>query len=105
MKKNTSKEKTLIKSKAKKEVVKKDNIWLSDPEAHDFPAAKDYLELLFDEKEVTNFVNKLKKAKTITKKSKDIFRASGLSILPKNNTHIMGNFKKIATKKNFRLYF
>jgi hypothetical protein len=26
--------------------------WLKEPQQHDFPAAADYLELLFDEKEV-----------------------------------------------------
>ena len=35
--------------------------WLSKPEDHDYPAAKSYLELLFDESQVKSYVEKLKK--------------------------------------------
>lgn len=90
-----------MKEKIKQDVVVKDNIWLPEPEAHDFPAAQDYLELLFEPKEAKAFVTKLEKAATIDKKSKDIFRASELPILPKENFHVQENFKKM--KKGIRL--
>jgi len=32
----------------------KDSIWLADPEEHDFPAAEDYLDLLFPAEQVTD---------------------------------------------------
>jgi len=36
--------------------------WLSEPEAHDYPAALSYLRLLYDEKTARAFVEKLKRA-------------------------------------------
>lgn len=86
---------TTVKDKSGKNVAKKKNIWLPEPEAHDFPAAEDFLELLFDIKEAKAFVKKLEKTATIAKKSKDIFRASELPILPKDNFHVQENFKKM----------
>lgn len=82
-----------------KEKINRDDIWLKEPEAHDFPAAFDYLELLFETETANNFAEKLKQAKTIHKKSKDIFRASRLPLLPKDNIHVKENFKKIKNKK------
>ena len=40
-------------------------IWLKNPEEHDFPAALDYLELLYTNKDAAIITKKLKKAKTI----------------------------------------
>ncbi len=82
-----------------KEKINKDIIWLKNPEEHDFPAALDYLELIFETKKANTLVNKLKEAKTISKKSKDIFRASRLPLLPKDNIHVKENLKKIKNKK------
>ncbi len=72
----------------------KKNIWLSDPENHDYPAAQDYLELLFAPDDAKKYVAQLKKAATIKKKSKDILRASKLPLLPKDNIHVNANLKK-----------
>lgn len=88
-----------IKAMNSKEKINKDDIWLKEPEEHDFPAAADYLELLFDTEESNAIVKKLRKAKTIQKKSKDIFRASRLPLLPKDNIHVQENFKKIKKEK------
>ena len=75
------------------------NIWLNEPEEHDFPQAADYLELLFDEKDVQHFIEKLKKATTIQKKAKDILRASNLLLLPKDNPEVKVNLKKVKKGK------
>ena len=75
------------------------NIWLPEPEAHDFPAALDYLELIFEPDAAAAFVTKLQQAETIRKKSKDIFRASSLPLLPKDNIHVKENLKKIKNSK------
>jgi hypothetical protein len=69
--------------------------WLKNPEPHDFPAAADYLELLFSEDEKKVFVDNLKKAVTIKKKAKDILRASVLPLLPESNIHVKENIKKV----------
>lgn len=70
-----------------------EKFWLKEPQTHDFPAAEDYLELLFNLDECKASVESLKNAKTITKKAKDILRASALPLLPKKNMHVKANIK------------
>lgn len=77
----------------------KNNIWLQDPQAHDYPAALDYLELLFPEATSKEIVERLKNSKTILKKAKDILRASGLPLLPRENIHVRDNLRKVKKGK------
>lgn len=88
-----------MKTSVKKNSLSKDSIWMKEPEDHDFPAAQDYLELLFKPDEAKKIVDKLKKAPTITKKSKDILRASKLALLPETNIHVKENLKKVEKNK------
>lgn len=88
-----------MKTSEKKNRLTKDNIWLKEPEDHDFPAAQDYLELLFLPAEAQKMVEKLKAASTIIKKSKDILRASKLALLPETNIHVKENLKKVEKNK------
>ena len=69
--------------------------WLKEPQKHDFPAAADYLELLFAETEVKALIEKLKAAPTTSKKAKDILRASQLPLLPRENSHVRENLQKV----------
>lgn len=77
----------------------KNKIWLSDPEPHDYPAAADYLDLLFREGEVKKITDELQKQKTVIKKAKDILRASRLPLLPKENTHVKDDIRKVKSGK------
>ena len=70
-------------------------MWLNQPEDHDYAAAMSYLSLLYEEKTAEKKVNKLKQAKISKFKSKDIFRASGLSLLGISNSHLKDDQKKI----------
>lgn len=88
-----------MKTPAKNKNLTRDNLWLKEPEDHDFPAAQDYLELLFEPAEVKKTVEKLKAAPTIIKKSKDILRASKLALLPETNIHVKENLKKVEKNK------
>lgn len=72
-----------------------DNYWLDNPEEHDFPAAQDYLELLYAPEIAKQKVDLLRKAKTVQKKAKDILRASMLSMLPESNIHVKMNIKRV----------
>ncbi|MDM1555952.1 hypothetical protein PYS58_07270 [Chryseobacterium indologenes] len=83
----------------KKNTLTRDNLWMKEPEDHDFPAAFDYLELLFTSDEAQKIVENLKEAKTIIKKSKDILRASKLALLPDTNIHVKENLKKVEKNK------
>ena len=70
-------------------------LWLDAPEGHNFPAAKSYLSLIVSEKEAAKFVAALRRAKLGHFKSKDIFRASGLSLLGVSNEHVDRDREKI----------
>lgn len=63
-------------------------VWLAEPEEHDYPAAASYLSLIFDAITVADYVQQLKKAPISNFKAKDIFRASGLSLLGVSNSHV-----------------
>ena len=69
--------------------------WLDEPEDQDYPAAQSYLALTFDEKTAAGYVDKLKHASVAGFKAKDIFRASGLSLLGVSNSHVEKDRKKI----------
>lgn len=69
--------------------------WQAKPEKEDFPAAASYLGLLYGRKVVKAIMSELEATPTIQFKSKDIFRASGLSLLGISNTHVEKDRKKI----------
>jgi len=69
--------------------------WLDKPEDHDYPAAFSYLNLIYDDATTGRFIEKLKQAPVAQFKSKDIFRASGLSLLGVSNSHVKKDRKKI----------
>jgi hypothetical protein len=69
--------------------------WLPMPEEHDYPAAKSYLRLLYDERTAAGHVERLQRTRMSKFKAKDIFRASGLSLLGVSNYHVKKDRKKI----------
>jgi hypothetical protein len=73
--------------------------WQDEPEAHDFPAAADYLSLVAPAGVVAKVVDALKSAKTEHRKAKDLLRASRLSLLPADNVHVKKDLAKVAAGK------
>ncbi|HTX95546.1 MAG TPA: hypothetical protein VME67_12230 [Mycobacterium sp.] len=69
--------------------------WLEKPEAHDFPAAADYLALLADAQTVDDVTGRLQAGLVVHKKAKDILRAARLSLLPEDNPHVAADLSKI----------
>jgi hypothetical protein len=69
--------------------------WLADSEDHDYPAAQSYLLLLYGSGHVDRIVSALRSAKVTQFKAKDIFRASGLSLLGVSNSHVEKDRRKI----------
>jgi hypothetical protein len=69
--------------------------WLEKPEAHDFPAAGDYLDLLAGSKAVKQLTKRLKAGDIAHKKAKDILRAAQLNLLPVDNPHVAADLAKI----------
>ena len=71
--------------------------WLQEPEDHDYPAAESYLCLLYDEEIAKKHVETLRHVPISEFKAKDIFRASGLSLLGISNTHVAKDQHKILS--------
>jgi len=74
-------------------------LWKVEPEDHDYPAAEDYLTLLFEKKAAKKLVKKLKSSDIHWRKAKDLLRASGLAALDDKNPHVKSDLKKIAEGK------
>ena len=74
--------------------------WLEIPEAHDYPAAESYLNLIYDVKTAAGFSQQLKASPIVSFHAKDIFRASGLSLLGVSNSHVKIDQKKIIAGKS-----
>ena len=73
--------------------------WLTQPEDHDYPAAQSYLSLIYNDDQVRRFIAALKTASVAQFKAKDIFRASGLSLLGTSNSHVEKDREKIQAGK------
>ena len=69
--------------------------WLGAPEEHDYPAAESYLSLIYEKRAAARLVAKLRRAPAAQFKAKDIFRASGLSLLGVSNFHVAKDRRKI----------
>jgi hypothetical protein len=73
--------------------------WFAEAESHNYPAAESYLSLIYDPATTRKLVRKLRRAKASTFKAKDIFRASGLSLLGVSNAHIERDRRRIRKGK------
>jgi disulfide oxidoreductase YuzD len=62
--------------------------WHDKPQKHDYPAAESYLSLSMDQQAAKTAVEELKNAEMTEFAAKDIFRASGLSLLGVSNSHV-----------------
>lgn len=70
-------------------------IWKDDVDKDDYEAAYDYLDLVIsDKKLLKRVIKRLKRAKIVTKKAKDILRSSRLPKLGADNIHVQHNINK-----------
>ena len=76
--------------------MKKKQHWKREPDAHDYPAARDYLSLLVSPMLAMAVAAVLRKAVVETYKAKDLLRASDLRLLPPDNFHVAKDLAKIA---------
>lgn len=74
--------------------------WLAEPEKHDFSEAESYLNLIYDHRTAAKLVKKLRGARVVRFRAKDVFRASGLSLLGISNAHVERDQKRIRQGKN-----
>jgi len=73
--------------------------WRKEPEERDYPAAESYLSLTDSVTRSARLVSALRKVESVKFAAKDIFRASGLSMLGVSNTHVRRDQKKITSGK------
>ncbi len=62
--------------------------WLARPQPHDYPAARSYLQLSMEPRAAKKLTEKLRRAKLTQFAAKDVFRASGLSLLGVSDSHV-----------------
>lgn len=70
--------------------------WLDEPQKHDYRAAESYLSLSFGQQAARNAAEELQRAEMSSFAAKDIFRASGLSLLGVSNSHVAKDQAKIT---------
>ena len=69
--------------------------WKHEPDAHDYPAAADYLALVASPQRVESMVAALQSAPVVTKKAKDLLRAARLPLLADDNAHVADDLSKV----------
>lgn len=70
-------------------------LWLDVPEDHDYPAAWNYLSLIYDEKTVNEMVKNLRLAPVAQYKAEDILRASGDALFSGSSASVKKEKEKI----------
>jgi hypothetical protein len=69
--------------------------WRDEPEGDDYDAARTYLRLTFPPKQAKALAKALERADIERFEAKDIFRASGLSLLGVSNSHVERDLRRI----------
>ncbi len=77
----------------------KHGIWKDKPDDADYPAARLYLSLLFDDAVAARLVKKLHGAKLTHYAAKDLLRASRLPLLDRRDAHVSADLRKVAKGK------
>ncbi|HEY1710323.1 MAG TPA: hypothetical protein VGG10_18780 [Rhizomicrobium sp.] len=73
--------------------------WKKKPDAKDYDAALNYLSLLFADAQAKALHDALKKAKMAERDAKDLLRASGLPLLPRDEPHVDADLRRIHKGK------
>jgi disulfide oxidoreductase YuzD len=73
--------------------------WLDKPQKHDYPAAQAYLSLSLDDATAKAAAQQLEDADMTSFAAKDIFRASGLSLLGVSDSHVEKDREHIIRKE------
>ena len=73
--------------------------WKDRPDSDDFKAALNYLTLQFSTAKAKNLVEHARHGRCLERIAKDILRASNLPLLPRDESHVSDNVKKIRKGK------
>jgi hypothetical protein len=69
--------------------------WKQEPDAHDYPAAADFLSLIASPGRVDSMVAALREAPIVTRKAKDLLRAAQLPLLGDDDAHVAADLAKV----------
>ena len=78
---------------------KKTKLWKAAPSGQDFNAALKYLSLLGSGKDAKRIVARLARTRTTEATAKDLLRASDLPLLPRDESHVKADLKRIHKGK------
>ena len=70
--------------------------WKDEPEEHDYPAAQDYLSLSFTDPVAAEIVEALQSSTMTHRKAKDLLRAARLQLLPRDDSEVAKDLRRIA---------
>jgi hypothetical protein len=73
--------------------------WKSTPDREDFDAAQCYLSLIYPALLATRLVHALRSAYTVEHAAKDLLRASALPLLPRDESRVEDDLKRINKGK------
>ena len=73
--------------------------WEEKPDDQDYPAAEDYLSLMMSPASAKQAARRLRAARIVHRKAKDLLRASRLPVLPPENFHVAKDLKKVKAGK------
>jgi hypothetical protein len=74
-------------------------LWKKKPDVKDFEAAQQYLSLIYPAPLAKRVVHALRSAKTVEHIAKDLLRASALPLLPRDESHVADDLKRIDKGK------
>jgi hypothetical protein len=74
-------------------------VWKKKPESADYDAAGAYLALIFRTTRVKDFLKALRAAPVTESSAKDLLRASGLPLLPRDESSVKEDLKRVSKGK------
>jgi hypothetical protein len=80
-------------------MAKKEVRWKKEPARENYGAALSYLSLLCPPRHANTLIRGLRGAKTVDHAAKDLLRASGLALLPREEPHVTEDLKRIHKGK------
>jgi hypothetical protein len=78
---------------------KHSKLWKNKPDVRDFEAAQCYLSLIYPAPQTKRLVHALRSAKTLEHTAKDLLRASALPLLPRHQSRVEDDLKRINKGK------
>jgi hypothetical protein len=80
-------------------MAKRNKLWKLRPAARDFAAAESYLTLVGTSAQAKAAVQRLRRSRTVEHEAKDLLRASGLPLLPRDESQVKQDLRHIQKGK------